>query len=495
MKLKKIALATILACCTTSLYAGNFVTLGVGTVVNGTQVLNGANGGLRNGNQNPASDIYNIINNGGTYLSGYDPLVLDLDTGAYVRGNVNGDVVATSLNYQTTGASASTGTFTLLDWRVTRGTTLAVAGQADVFDFVYQDSADGSLVFATRYLNRLDNSQEANYLYRSNYSTTPGYRPGVAWMFATDYDLRMYQGALTSDYSFNNQVAYTDGIVRQKGDFSVSEGNPWSGLFLVKTDAKAFTIKAGSIGFTQAGEEGQSVASSSIAGFAATNLQSGVAANETTYVYGGTYGSNTSTTDVAGDLNVKSDTTFNGNVVAKNGSEINAAAGTTITFNGAFNQQVGALLDGGGIFQFNGGYSAGNSPGSVTINGDVVFGAGNSALFEIAGILQGSQYDHTTVTGTLTFGGVLEIAFLDGFTASAGQTFDLFDFASASGTFSSISFTNATLGAGLAWDTTNLYTNGSISVAALPVPEPESYALMMLGLGVVAMARRQKKQS
>ena len=122
------------------------------------------------------------------------------------------------------------------------------SAQADIYDFVYRDSTDNSLVFATRYLNRQDNNEEANYLYRYNF-TLDGYNPQVAWTFSGNNDLRMYQAGLTDDHSFNASVPFQDNVVRQKGDFSVSEGNPWSGLFLVKTNATAYELGNKAIGF------------------------------------------------------------------------------------------------------------------------------------------------------------------------------------------------------------------------------------------------------
>lgn len=488
MRLKKIAIATLLAVGATSAYAGSFVQLTDG---NGT-TLTSANGGLKNGAQNVNSDIFNLLVTSATYVAGYSST------------NVDGDVVASTINYSTYSGNPSVaanitgnGTLNLLNWQVTRGVDLSPGSQqADIFDFVYQDSASGNLVFATRYLNRVDNNEEANFLYRYNFSTTANYKPQVSWLFSTDNDLRMYQAALTNSTSLGLSTPYASNVVRQKGDFSLSEGNPWSGLFLVKSDATAYTIKNGTIGFFQAGEEGQPKVGGTIAGYAATTISTGVAANETTYAYGGSYGTAGTGTSVAGTLNVKTgNATFNGDVAVANGGAINTAVGATSTFNGAFNQQVGALLNGGGTFAFNGGYSAGNSPGAVAIDGDVVFGAANASLFEIAGVTMGTEYDHVAVNGNLTFGGVLNVVFLNGFTASAGQTFDLFDFTSATGTFSTLNL--ATLGTGLAWNTANLYTNGSLSViATTPVPEPENYALMMLGLGAIAgLVRRQKKQA
>ncbi len=260
MKLKQVVTAAILAFSVNAAYAGNFVTLSTG---NGT-TLTTANGGLRNGTTNTNTDIYYINVLSASYLSGMD------------NTNPSGDIVASSINYQTfnrvgnSNVQTGTGTLNLLSWRVTTGVDLAPgSAQADIYDFVYQDSSDGKLVFGTRYLNRQDNFEEANFLYRYNYSNTAGYLPGVAWTFSSDTDLRMYQAGLTDSASLGNSASYVDGVVRQKGDFSFSEGNPWSGLLLVKTDAKYYTVGAKAIGFSQAGEEGQSPVSGSIAGFVA----------------------------------------------------------------------------------------------------------------------------------------------------------------------------------------------------------------------------------
>lgn len=267
MKLKSLTLAMVLALSATSTYAGNFITLGKGngtTLTPGTVAGGTAGNGLVNGTQNPNSDVYRIEVLSSTFLPGYE------DT------NTNGNVVASAINYQTfnrvgtTNVPTGTGTLTLLDWRVSTGVDLSPgSAQADIYDFVYRDSSDNSLVFATRYLNRVANNEEANYLFRYNYTETVGYQPGAAWLFSSDNDLRLYQAALTTDISFNNAVPYVDGVVRQKGDFSVSEGNPWSGLFLVKTDATSYYLGDKAIGFSQAGEEGQPIVSGFISGFVA----------------------------------------------------------------------------------------------------------------------------------------------------------------------------------------------------------------------------------
>lgn len=265
MKSKAVVLASMIALSVSNAYAGKFISLtqGVGGIVsadqyNGSVLVQAGNGGLLTGANNPNRDMFYIENQDSTsYLAGY----------GY---NSDAGVIATTLNYRTftpgsnANATISTGTLTLLDYRITENVPLLPGvAQGTVFDFVYRDSSDNKLVFGTRYMNLVDNDQEINYLYRQN----AGDNPSVAWTFLSDFDLRMYQSGQTIDHSYNSAVSFTDGVVRQKADISVGEGNPWSGLYLVKTDALDYTVGANAIGYYQAGEEGQAVVGGFMTGF------------------------------------------------------------------------------------------------------------------------------------------------------------------------------------------------------------------------------------
>lgn len=360
-------------------------------------------------------------------------------------------------------------------------------------DYVFIDKGSNSVVIGSRLyfppVGGFANKSEVNDIFRSGYS---GFNVQAAWTSVDGNDKLPTSVALT-DSGFKQTDRFNANVVDFRTDINASETKPTSGLFLIRTDATAFKVINNAISLRQGGEEGQKVLTVSLAGYAPTKLDGGVAVGETVKMYGGTYSSNMS---IRGKASVEyGNAQFNGEVAATNGSTFTVNTGTTATFNGLFNQQVGATLNGGGTYVFNGGYAPGNSPGAVSVTGNVVFGSLNEALFELAGLIKGEEYDHLTVDGSLTFGGVLKLSFINGFKAKAGDTFDLFDWTSATGTFSSISTQNALLGTGLAWNFDNLYTNGSISViATTPVPEPESYALLIAGLGVVlSIARRKKK--
>jgi hypothetical protein len=261
MQLRKLVLATILATAGTSAYAGNFVNLTTG---NGTN-LTVANGGLVNGANSNTSDPLFIETTGRTFLTGYSDTTLWADGGT-------GDIVETSINYRAFSGSTTinSGTLTLLDWHKTDNVTLlAGVSQATVYDFVYRDSSDNKLVFGSRFLNRQDNNQEFNFTYRYGFT---GYSAATAWTFLTDSDLHLYQAGRTSDHSYNSSVPYDADAIRLKGDYSWSEGNPWSALDLVKTNATTYAWSDRALGFYQAGQEGQTVVGNKIAGFAPTTI-------------------------------------------------------------------------------------------------------------------------------------------------------------------------------------------------------------------------------
>ncbi|MEZ6061751.1 MAG: hypothetical protein R3C19_15490 [Planctomycetaceae bacterium] len=133
----------------------------------------------------------------------------------------------------------------------------------------------------------------------------------------------------------------------------------------------------------------------------------------------------------------------------------------------------GTLTQSGGLL------APGDSPGITTINGNYLLSGGSIGI-EIAGLTQGTGFDFIDINGNwILTGGSLDVSFLGGFTAANGSTFDLFDFDSVSGTFDTLNLPS--LSGGLAWDSSNLYSSGSLSVTA--VPEPSTWGICGLLLG------------
>jgi len=87
------------------------------------------------------------------------------------------------------------------------------------------------------------------------------------------------------------------------------------------------------------------------------------------------------------------------------------------------------------------------------------------------------------VTNAADFAGTLDVALQNGFIPAVGDQFDLFTFGSESGEFSNMNLPTLPNGT---WDTSDLYTTGTISV----VPEPASIGVLVAGASMLMVRRR-----
>jgi hypothetical protein len=134
---------------------------------------------------------------------------------------------------------------------------------------------------------------------------------------------------------------------------------------------------------------------------------------------------------------------------------------------------------------FSGTFSPGLSPALLTV-GNVLFTSSNVLDIEIGGLNRGSQYDALDITGSLLLNGQLKVTLINSFNPSLGDIFNVFD-GPMTGTFSSFNF--PALSPGLTWDTSQLYTQGWLQIAA--VPEPTTLA-GMVALGVATLRRKRR---
>ena len=121
----------------------------------------------------------------------------------------------------------------------------------------------------------------------------------------------------------------------------------------------------------------------------------------------------------------------------------------------------------------------------LTING--TFASSGSMLFEIGGLGSG-LYDVLNINGSAVFtGGNIGFNFINGFSPTAGNSWDFLLANSVTGwdTLSGPTFIG--LGAGLGWEV-NPFANGErlLITAQTSVTEPSSVAL--LGLALVSLA-------
>jgi hypothetical protein len=172
------------------------------------------------------------------------------------------------------------------------------------------------------------------------------------------------------------------------------------------------------------------------------------------------------------------------------GAELRVSEGSAAAFFGDVQLRTGALVTGSGLKFFEAGLSIGNSPATLAADGDLSLGSGASYLAELG--LDG--HDRLQVQGSLQMGGLLRVVALPGLSFREGQRFDLFDWGRLAGQFAQLDFSAAALPQGLRWDSSQLYVDGSLAVAA--VPEPSAWLLMLAGLLAVSRtaARRRRAQ-
>lgn len=174
-------------------------------------------------------------------------------------------------------------------------------------------------------------------------------------------------------------------------------------------------------------------------------------------------------------------------------SQINLAATTTLDVSavtGGWTLGAAQTLTGVGTVLGNttvlGDLRTGNSAGTLSVSGDLGLGLGSDWFVEIGGTAP-LDIDKLLVSGVLTAGGNINLSLINGFAPTAGQSFDIADFASLTNSGYVFDFSSAGLSPGLSWDTSTFANNGVVSV----VPEPSALLLAALGMGGLVLRRRR----
>lgn len=117
--------------------------------------------------------------------------------------------------------------------------------------------------------------------------------------------------------------------------------------------------------------------------------------------------------------------------------------------------------------------------GTLTLDSDLLLGPSTTLQFNITSL---SHYDRLTSIHQLGFDGTLSVSLDPSYTPSAGDSFDLLDFSS---NLFNIQFSTLSLPylPGLTWDTSNLYTTGTL-------PEPSLTFLLILPALTLSRRRR-----
>jgi autotransporter-associated beta strand protein len=175
------------------------------------------------------------------------------------------------------------------------------------------------------------------------------------------------------------------------------------------------------------------------------------------------------------DNNHSGTTVVNGGTLVVNGNQSAATGVVTVNAGGTLGG-TGVI---GGATTVNGVLSPGNnSLAQLTFASGLTFTTNGIAALGISRNPVAS--DQVTVSGTLTLNGALEVVNTSPEILAAGDSFQLFSAANISGVFSTV--TLPALDSGLAWNTSQLYSNGIISVVAITAPVIGTFNLGNNGL-------------
>jgi probable HAF family extracellular repeat protein len=319
---------------------------------------------------------------------------------------------------------------------------------------------------------------------------------------------------LTVTGSFNNQ-----GLIAGSGTLNAALSNDTTGQVRSGTGDSLRVlgsghVNAGTIDISGGGQQhyagalGNAATGRILLNDATLRMDGGLSnAGQVQVSFGGATVYGNVTTQAGGKiiLSGRSDTTFFDAVAVESGGELRVSNSASAVFFGLVTQRTGALFTGTGTKFYEGGLSVGASPGLGVDEGSVNFGAANLYTAELGGatacttacagdaVLRDHSFDKYVVAGQLALGGRLKLVSWAGFTGQVGQSFDLLDWGSTSGSFSSIDASGLALADGAVLDLSALYTNGVVSITA--VPEPGSWALMLGGLGAAAMRLRHQRRS
>ena len=155
---------------------------------------------------------------------------------------------------------------------------------------------------------------------------------------------------------------------------------------------------------------------------------------------------------------------FNGPFTQSSATGRIVMAGGNLYYPGTLAIQGGSLEGNGNVVgdvQLYGNLLPGQSAGALTFIGSLALQSSTNTVVELGGTAMGA-YDRINVMGPLTLGGSLQVSLTNGFTPAPGTSFDILDWGTLSGNFSTVQL--PPLPGTLSWNTTQLYSTGVLSV-------------------------------
>ena len=182
-------------------------------------------------------------------------------------------------------------------------------------------------------------------------------------------------------------------------------------------------------------------------------------------------------------LDFNNELNLHGNILNKNGTGT-MNVNNRLSTGGRTIKVLSGTIGGNGTISGNvddhgGTMSPGNSPGTLEISDDFMQGDRAILLVETGGSVASLDHDQLVVKGTAGLAGTLQVALLDNLLPTSGITFTILEFGAIRGSVDVVNL--PALSAGLSWDTSTLYSRGTLAV----VPETTSWLMVQLALVIV----------
>lgn len=176
-----------------------------------------------------------------------------------------------------------------------------------------------------------------------------------------------------------------------------------------------------------------------------------------------------------------------------NGGTVHVAPGTTFRAGSSF-VNTGLIQGGGTVVGPTAGLTnagtiaPGNSPGHLTIAGDLIMQSDGSVSIELGGV---ADFDLLTINGDATLAGDLDIVRFAGYAPTVGDSFIVMTFNDRNATkFDRVNLLG--FGSGVVFDVT--YRDQDVLLGVSAVPEPETWLMLLGGLGLLGLVARHRRE-
>lgn len=160
------------------------------------------------------------------------------------------------------------------------------------------------------------------------------------------------------------------------------------------------------------------------------------------------------------------DVTFWDDVSNTANSLFRVSSGSSITLFGSYS---GSGISGNGNdIHLEADVNPGFSSAIVDFGGNVHFSPSTRLNIEIGGTTPGVQYDQVRVSEQLSLHGTLDVSLINGFSPELDDSFVILDWGTLVGAFADMQL--PALAGSLAWNTSQLYSTGTLTVVAVDLP-------------------------